>query len=205
MTRLACAAALVLLFISCARKDKIIGIQVYGKFNHEFVDSIKKSIHEIYGYNTIILTNKTLPSSAFINVKSPRYRADSLLRILKRNKPDSIDFVLGLISRDISTTKRDKNGDIKKPAYKYADWGVFGLGYRPGPSCIISNYRIKNSDQNLNLQRLRKVCIHELGHNFGLKHCEKSDKCVMRDAAETIRTVDQVDLKLCTYCQNRIK
>ena len=152
----------------------------------------------------IRLTDKELPKSAFINVKSPRYRADSILKILKRSKPDSIGIVLGLISKDISTTKKDLWGNVKKPAYKYEDWGVFGLEYRPGPSCIISNYRIKNANKNLYLERLRKVCIHEIGHNLGLKHCTHSEKCVMKDAAETIKTADQADLKLCDHCRANI-
>ena len=205
MIKNACYILCVFFFMSCGHKEKRIGIQVYGEFNGQFVDSIKSSIHDMYGYDVVIMANKDLPNYAFINVKSPRYRADSLLRILKRNRPDTLDFILGLTSKDISTTKKDKNGEVKKPHYKYEDWGVFGLGYRPGPSCIISNYRIKNSDQKLYLERLRKVCIHELGHNLGLKHCTNSDKCVMRDAAETIRTVDQVDLKLCDYCKKTIK
>ena len=46
--------------------------------------------------------------------------------------------------------------------------------------------------------------MHELGHNLGLKHCDKDAKCLMRNAAETVKTVDQVDLKLCTYCLSKI-
>lgn len=42
------------------------------------------------------------------------------------------------------------------------------------------------------IERIKKICIHELGHNLGLKHCEFHEKCVMRDAAETIKTIDYV-------------
>ncbi|NJO88124.1 MAG: matrixin family metalloprotease [Chloroflexia bacterium] len=69
---------------------------------------------------------------------------------------------------------------------------------------MISTYRIKNTNQKKFLARLKKVSVHELGHNLGLKHC-KSDKCLMRDAEETIKTVDYVDLILCDKCKQRIK
>ena len=80
---------------------------------------------------------------------------------------------------------------------------MFGLGYRPGPSCIVSTYRLKNTDQRKFIERLKKVAIHELGHNLGLDHCE-SELCVMRDAVETIKTIDRVDSRLCEQCRKRI-
>ena len=199
---------LILLFLSVfsctGQKEKLIGIQTFGEFNESLVDTIKNSIKQVYGFRVEVLTTKPMPKSAFVNVKSPRYRADTLLRILKRENPDRIDYVLGLTAKDISTTKRDRNGDVKKPEYKYLDWGVFGLGYRSGPSCVVSTYRIKSSDRNKFIERFKKICIHELGHNMGLKHCEYSEKCVMRDAAETIKTVDHVGLRLCKECKLRI-
>ena len=66
---------------------------------------------------------------------------DQLIKILKETKPDSLDFIIGLIDKDISTTKKDSKGHPLEPISKYQDWGVFGLGYRPGVSCIVSTYR----------------------------------------------------------------
>lgn len=151
-----------------------------------------------------VLNSISIPESAFINVKSPRYRADSLIRILKRTKPSEYDHVLGLISKDISTTKRDENGNVLKPAYKYEDWGIFGLGFRPGPSCIVSTFRLDTPNKELLVERIKKVCNHELGHNMGLPHCTSSDKCVMKDGAESIKTVDHVNLVLCDDCKSKI-
>lgn len=123
---------------------------------------------------------------------------------MREEKPDSVDFIIGLTSKDISITKRDKRGNIKKPETKYADWGIFGLGFRPGPSCVVSIHRIQNPDKALFIERFKKICIHEIGHNMGLKHCDSDENCVMRDAAETIKTVDRVKLSLCTDCKLKI-
>ena len=187
------------------KRERVIGIQTYGTFESDLIDSISSTISGIYGISVVIIKGEPLPQSAFVNIKSPRYRADSLIRIIRREKPDSIDYVLGLTESDISTTKRDKNGNIKKPESKYTDWGIFGLGFRPGASCIVSTFRLKKSvSREKFVERFKKVCVHEIGHNLGLEHCTSDEKCVMRDAAETIKTVDQVDLMLCSNCLSKI-
>ena len=167
-------------------------------------DSLAKQIYDTYGFNVIVAPPAALPQSAFVQIKSPRYRADSLLQHLKRNKPDSVDVVLGLTSKDISTTKHDKNGRVKKPESRYTDWGIFGLGYRPGAASVVSTYRLNNGNANTFQNRFKKVCIHELGHNLGLKHCTSGEACVMEDAAETIKTVDRVPMALCSSCKAKI-
>ena len=117
-------------------------------------------------------------------------------------KPDSVDYILGLTAHDISTTKRNENGLVKEPASKYEDWGVFGLGYMPGESCVVSTFRLTHPKAKA-IDRLRKICIHELGHNMGLNHCEDKG-CVMTDAAETIKTIDHVTLRLCASCRKKL-
>ncbi len=144
-----------------------------------------------------------MPKQAFVNIKSPRYRADSMILFQKRSKADSIDYVLGVTSSDISTTKKDKYGNILQPESRYKDWGLFGLGYVPGPSCIVSTYRLGKSSAKFP-SRLVKISLHELGHNLGLPHCTYSEKCVMRDAAETILTIDEVSELLCDHCKSQL-
>ncbi len=180
---------------------KTVALQPYERFPQHLTDTIESTIKKVYGFHVVVLPPKPLPKNAFISVKSPRYRADTLIRILRREKPDSVDYVLGLTLKDISTTKRNK-GEIKEPIYKYIDWGIMGLGFRPGVSCVLSTFRIK--DKNT-IERLTKITMHELGHNLGLKHCTFSNRCVMRDAAETVKTLEKVDLKLCSNCRVSIK
>ncbi|MBK8490020.1 MAG: hypothetical protein IPL49_03705 [Saprospirales bacterium] len=193
-------------FISCRSQPQhtTISLQPYGSFPEALLDTIQQTIGEVYSFQTEVLPNKSLPRSAFVNVKSPRYRADSLLRIIRKEMPRSADYVLGLTEKDISTTKRDANSEIKKPEYKYIDWGICGLGYCPGPCCVVSTFRLQTPDQKKFVERLKKICIHEIGHNLGLEHCTHSAGCVMRDAAETVKTIDLVELKLCTRCRARL-
>lgn len=191
-------------FFGCNRipDSPTVGIQPLGSYSASDADLVQEAIQTYYGYRTIILPAAEIPSSFFIQVKSPRYRADSLIRHLRDTQPDSVDYTIGITSHDISTTKRNSWGRIKQPETRYADWGIFGLGFRPGPSCIVSTFRLGSSSQ-IKQSRLEKIALHELGHNLGLPHCD-SLNCVMRDAAETIKTIDQVESRLCRDCWEKV-
>jgi archaemetzincin len=183
---------------------KNVGIQPFKGFDKGQIEILSKTIKEVYGFNVVVLPEKELPKSAFINIKSPRYRADSLLKYLKKTKPASVDYVIGLTNKDISTTKYDDAGKIKKPESTYKDWGIFGLGYCPGTCCIVSTFRLQKTTKENFILRFKKVCIHELGHNLGLDHC-KTLHCVMSDANESIKTIDNEKLELCAKCKSQIK
>lgn len=175
----------------------VVAIQTLGKVEPAYIKAAKFALDSIYDINVVVLPNKQLPREAFVNVKVPRYRADKLISILRSTKPDTIDYVIGLTVSDISTTKN------KEPKSTYADWGIFGLGYCPGASCIISTHRLVNADALLLKSRIMKVTVHEFGHNLGLPHCSNKG-CVMSDAVETIKTVDYENLTLCNKCRNQI-
>ncbi len=192
-----------LLCLSCTNENIVIGIQPIGDVSRVYCDSVKSALEEVYGSEVLLLPEIKIPQHTFINVKSPRYRADKLIKHLKENKPSNVTYTIGLISKDISTTKRGEDGEIKKPKSKYEDWGIFGLGYRPGPSCIVSTYRLKNKNQGLFYSRLKKIAVHEIGHNLGLPHCPDKN-CVMQDAAESISTIDNVSMVLCDKCRRKI-
>lgn len=204
---------LTIAIFSCNKKEgtqggashqKMVGIVVLGDMALSFKDTLNHVIKNTYGFKTIYLGTREMPGRFFIAIKSPRYRADSILRFLKTIKPDSIDYVVGLTDFDISATKKDPNGNILEPKSKYADWGIFGYGNVNGPACVVSTYRLKTNQKSLLYERVKKVVIHELGHNLGLKHC-KNNYCVMTDAVEKLSTVDEESTELCGECRKEIQ
>ncbi|MCB0397466.1 MAG: matrixin family metalloprotease [Flavobacteriales bacterium] len=201
--QLSAFVVIMVLVSACRHQPPVVVIQPYTGIDQTTCDTVQKVIEEVYQFNVSVLPTRDLPEKAFTNVKSPRYRASILLKDLKEHLPASADHILGLTTKDISITKLDASGNVKKPEYKYEDWGVFGLGSRPGPSCVVSLFRLKSDDQGKFYERLKKISIHEIGHNLGLKHCT-SPGCVMQDAAETIRTIDAVNLELCPECRRQI-
>lgn len=190
-----------------AEEGGVIAIQPFEGIPEAHVKECKEAIERYYHFKVEVLPVERLPEMAFINVKSPRYRADKLLAYL-HTKQKAQFHVIGLTASDISTTKYDDfaAGKVKEPAWKYEDWGVMGLGEMPGISCVVSTFRLKfdkPGEEKLRT-RLRKVVCHELGHNLGLPHCP-DPKCFMADAAETVKTVDVVEESLCAACLAKIR
>lgn len=189
---------------SCANKQRPnIRLVVLDHFDPAALDSIQYTLHNHFGIPVEIEERQSLPTSAFVHIKTPRYRADSLLKFLSTLSSNSNHYFLGLTDVDISTTKKDRYGNVKSPKTKYGDWGIFGLAYCPGRQAVVSSHRLDAINAALTLHRLRKVCVHEVGHNFGLKHCPNPN-CVMQDAAESIATIDGVALKFCSSCRSKL-
>ena len=198
----------ILLLVSCQSPVKdshqtTVLVKQYKGFPKNEVDTVTTILQKVFGVKVIIAQNQELYENAFIDVKSPRYRADSIIKLQKTELKDSIDYILGLTSNDISTTKKDDSGNVKKPEYKYQDWGIMGLAYCPGNSSIVSSFRIKHKNKAVYFDRLKKVSVHEFGHNLGLPHCPDK-KCVMTDAVESVSTIDNANLKLCDNCNAKI-
>ncbi|MFM2306822.1 MAG: hypothetical protein RLZZ367_1491 [Bacteroidota bacterium] len=177
----------------------VIAIQPIGNVSAGNIAIVKQALDSVYHYKIIVLPALPPPQLAFVNIKTPRYRADKLIGYLKDIKPDTVDYIMGLTGYDISITKSDWLGRIKEPKSRYEDFGIFGLGSMPGNSCIVSYYRLGNNTSTLQ-SRLAKISVHELGHNLGLDHCPNK-KCVMTDAVEKISTIDNAKMRLCEKCK----
>lgn len=199
---------MIALLASCTTRKSMparvmVGIQPYGKLSKELSDTLAAFVTKTYGFAVCVLPKQNIPAEAFVNVKTPRYRADKILKIQEQWRPDSLTYILGITPEDISITKRDARGEIQKPVQKFIDWGVLGLGYRPGHSSIVSTFRIGRDRERLT-DLLKKICIHELGHNLGLDHCAATG-CVMADAEETLATIERAKPSLCATCRKKIK
>ena len=164
----------ILLFIGCNEKNTeqnlvqekpiTILIQPFSDMKNEEVKAIANKIKEIYPH---IETLKPIdfPENSYYQPRN-RYRADSIIKFLSSETENG--FVkLGLTSKDISVTKG-----------KNPDFGVMGLGYRPGKACVASTFRLNKNNKD---SQFYKVAIHELGHTQGLPHCPEKT-CFMRDA-----------------------
>lgn len=203
---------LLLLFVAlgCTSKQYekpddgiIVGLLPYKGMDSSYVIKVKTEIEQYYHAKVKILDGIPLPEVAFINIKSRRYRADSLIAYQKRIKSTDVDYIMGLTAKDISITKRNADGKIKKPQWRYNDFGIMGLAFCPGNSAVVSYYRLKTPDKTKQFGRFKKVVLHELGHNFGLPHCPDK-KCVMTDAVESIKTVDNATPALCSVCSKKL-
>lgn len=142
-----------------------------GSIDSTYGSFLKQKIPQFYKVEVQIAAARQLPQTAFYKPRQ-RYIADSLLLFLEARSVNKKEYVLGITSGDIATSK----GNI-------VNWGVMGLGYRPGNACVISSFRLKDNLKNVRqlYNRFLKLSLHELGHNFGLDHCA-DQHCIMVDA-----------------------
>ena len=171
------------------QSNKTIYIQPLGQVNIEIVNNIKLAVEKFYGYKCIINPVKDFTKDILAE-STVRYDASKIL-----NKFNSQENKLIITDKDIATRKGNIN-----------EWGIFGLGNMPGSTCVISTFRLKKHVPNAKfLERLSKVCIHEIGHNLGIPHCKSDPTCLMNDAGGTIQQVDREKLFICKNCLNKIK
>ena len=89
--------------------------------------------------------------------------------------------------------------DLYVPVLTY----VFGEAQLDGKAAVVSTYRLRDELYGLpeNPQRLKerleKEAVHELGHTFGLIHCQKPE-CVMY----TYNYAEEIDFKSINFCKN---
>jgi archaemetzincin len=182
---------MLLLIGSCDHKDPVsnvvksnimIEIQPFNGISPSQTQYVFTELKKVY---SLIEIKKAiaLPQSAWYPPRN-RYRADSLIQFLKRQTVNG-HITIGLTNKDISTTKNE-----------VADWGVMGLGFRPGNACIASSFRLSKTGTNM---QLFKVAIHELGHTQGLPHCNVKS-CFMRDAEGGNPTNEEKEF--CTKCRS---
>ena len=154
-------------------------IQPFEDVKPKQLTEISENIRKIYPKIKILKPIK-FPQNTYYEPRN-RYRADSIIKYLRTKTPNN-SVTLALTNKDISVTKG-----------KVADFGVMGLGYRPGNACVASSFRLNTKNKN---EQFYKIAIHELGHTQGLKHCPDKT-CFMRDAEGKNPTNEEK-----YFCQN---
>ena len=163
-------------------------------------DSILKAVHEAANYfdNDIVsLDFVDTPKDAH-NKARDQYRATSFLRIAEK----------GTGKKNIVIT----NVDIYASRVNF----VFGQAFLNGKACVVSTHRLNpqfyandggyddgiddQSNCQVFIERVKKETIHEIGHTFGLRHCDDNG-CVM-SFSPGIEEVDAKGMDVCEKCSD---
>jgi archaemetzincin len=172
-----------------------IAIQPFDDLDAGLLLEVRRGIEKAFGpIDIVVLEPCELPAMAYYPPRG-RYRAEKLLQYLDSVRNRAHTKILGLTSKDISTTKGE-----------HVDWGIFGFANLNSPACVVSTFRLKSGQpsEELFVQRVRRVVNHELGHTFGLLHCDQAG-CLMRDAMGSIKTVDDGTGEFCIRCTRHIR
>ena len=80
---------------------------------------------------------------------------------------------------------------------------VYGEALLNGPAAVGSTARLGGDQAPVLVARLPKTCVHELGHAFGLVHCDDG-RCVMRRSTN-LAGVDTKSAAFCPDCRVRLR
>jgi archaemetzincin len=168
-----------------------------GEFPEDLLVAVEQALQSQLEVEVVRHELVELPAEAYYQPRQ-RYRAEKLLDFLETFADEAGDGVkiLGLTEVDISTTGDD-----------VPDWGIFGLGSCPGRTAVISSKRLKRRPKNREhvLFRVSNVAVHEIGHTFGLPHCDEQEvECVMIDAEGGIENTDSSSGKLGPGCSKKL-
>ena len=138
--------------------------------------------------------NKTAPFNSF-NKQRNQWNSSNLLEwLLDRNKPDGSTKILGLCNFD---------------AYSNGLNFVFGEAHINGRASAIYLPRLRQdfygvrADNSLFCQRIVKEAVHELGHAFGLNHCNNT-RCVMH-FSNSLHDTDIKENIFCSICRIQVR
>lgn len=172
--------------------EQAIVIINLGNFERDFLDKIVSGI-QLEFLLPVTLEERHIDLSEFYDPMRRQYNGNSLLKALDTySSPPHVKHI-GLFRVDLCI-----------PILTY----IFGQAPLNGKTGIASLYRLRNEhygmkkDEDLLLDRFRKVITHELGHMFGLLHCHVPS-CVMRSSTY-VEDLDQKNHKLCNKCRNEI-
>jgi len=183
------------LFLKSNNQKQIIAIQPFNNnYDELLLTDLAFAINYFYNKKTIILKPIEIPAH-FYDTTINQYSADSLIMLLSKLRNDTIVEVVGLTHNPIFTIKE------KKGFMSSYDDNLFGYAHHPGNACVVSDFKFSSDYQTLYRNRLRKVIIHEMGHNFGLSHCQ-NEKCLMSEKNGNTINLDNGGTDYCQKCKN---
>jgi len=164
----------------------------FGYFEKGLLEKVVADVGHQF-LRPVVIKDGHLDLSEFYNPARNQYDANKLLKEIESRFASDETKTLGIF-----------NVDLFIPILTF----IFGQAFLNGRTGIASMYRLSNErygmrkDDELLISRFRKEIIHELGHCFGLIHCQ-NPTCVMRSSTY-VEDIDQKDHQLCGKCRAEI-
>jgi archaemetzincin len=157
-----------------------------GNIPEHVMNWIENAASEWYPLPVRRLPALSIPQTAY-DSKRKQYQSVEIMKMLAQTAPRDAHRVLGVTDVDLAI-----------PMLSF----LFGQAQVDGRIAIVSLHRLRQefyglpADDGVLRERTVKEALHELGHTFGLVHCNDS-RCVMSLATH----IGLVDTKQQRYCE----
>ncbi len=144
------------------------------------------------GLDVEIMNNMLVPEKSYDGVRG-QYYSTKILKELISEVPERTLKILGIIEKDLY---------VPILTFVFGEAQLGGIGAVVSPVRLRQEYYGLKPDNLLFYERIRKECLHELGHTFGLVHCLSMD-CVMY-FSNSVLDVDKKGREFCANCKESI-
>jgi len=177
-------------------QNRMVSIQKLGNISHAIAIALKDDLNQVYKDHQITFEVNTeeleLEESEYDDVRE-QYDASRILdRLMYLAKDNEVFRVLGVLDEDIYAS--DLNfvfGVAKVPKFRNIDKSLVSL---ISVARLRESYYGKPKNEQLFRERILKEALHEIGHTFGLDHCD--NLCVMKFS----NSLPETDIKPAGYC-----
>ncbi len=173
---------------------KYVCLMEIGKIEENIIQHISKEIENVMNFPVKqIKMGVEMVKNAF-SIERNQFLASKILRTMFHYTPTDCLKTLGIIDVDIYT-----------PIFTF----IFGQSQFEGKVSLISLHRLKQdfyslpSNNKLLIERAVKESLHELGHNFGLSHCD-NPSCVMHFSNNVVK-IDRKGKDFCKDCKKYLR
>ncbi len=164
-----------------------------GTIDSEVLREISDSLQKAFHCRVKLHHEMSIPHAAF-DIKRKQYHSTVILKKIKSSKPEISLRALGVIDVDLFVPELN---------FVFGEADIY-----TGVAAIISLTRLRqefyglNTDKKLFHLRAVKEAIHEIGHTYGLGHCQ-NPQCIMY-FSNSIRDTDKKGPGFCDICRKKL-
>ena len=162
-----------------------------GEVDGKVLEGLKDDLDRIFGRKVSIGKGMRHPDYAY-NKKRNQYLSTAILKTLTEEKEYmAYEKVLGVVDQDLYVPELN-----------------FVFGEAGQKAAVISLTRLRQEfyhlpqDQSLFYKRALTEAVHELGHTYGLGHCQNA-RCVMF-FSNSLTDTDRKGTAFCLECKRRL-
>ncbi len=168
-----------------------IALRPFGDIDSTALETLKAGLYRTFGCPVLIDVSIPVPVEAFTTDRN-QYLSDIFLNQLRKFRHNN-NRVLGITEVDLYTDGLNF---------------VFGQADCASGTAVISLHLLHQEhyglpeDTELFLARCLKEAVHELGHTFGMEHCQ--DGCCVMHFSNSLLDTDVKKAFFCPRCQPKL-